>query len=115
MVNVIRILATINSDASYVDSDIIWTNYNEMILEASISNLDELYDNMIKNYELGYFVEGQCEWNGDDALMSPRSFAHTFKKRAEEMGFKFEEYKKYADEIEEWCELHLGHLESKFR
>ena len=47
--------------------------------------------------------------------MGPRSFAHKFKKRAEEMGFKFEEYKKYADEIEEWCELHLGHLESKFR
>ena len=31
MVNVIRILATINSDASYVDSNIIWTNYNEIM------------------------------------------------------------------------------------
>ena len=50
-----------------------------MILEASISTLDELYDNMVRNYELGYFVEGISEWNGDDALMSPRSFAHTFK------------------------------------
>ena len=86
-----------------------------MILEASITTLDELYDNMVRNYELGYFVEGISEWNGDDALMSPKSFAHTFKKRANDMGFKFEQYKSYADEIEEWGELHLGHLDSKFR
>ena len=85
-----------------------------MILEATITNLDELHDDFIKNYELGNFTEGVCEWNGDDALMGPRAFAHTFKKRAEEMGFKFEDYKAKADEIEEWCELHLGHLESKF-
>ena len=31
MVNVIRILATINSDASYVDSNITWTNNNEIM------------------------------------------------------------------------------------
>ena len=86
-----------------------------MILETSINTLDELHDDFIKNYELGNFTEGLCEWNGDDALMGPRSFAHTFKKRANDMGFKFEQYKSYADEIEEWCELHLGHLESKFR
>ena len=78
-------------------------------------SLGDLVEKFITRYMEGHFVEGVCEWNGDDALMSPRSFAHTFKKRAEEMGFKFEEYKKYADEIEEWCELHLGHLESKFR
>ena len=47
--------------------------------------------------------------------MSPKSFAHTFKKRASEFGYKFEQYKPLADELEEWCELHLGHLESKFR
>ena len=86
-----------------------------MILEATITNLDELHDDFIKNYELGNFTEGVCEWNGDDALMSPKSFAHTFKKRASEFGYKFEQYKPLADELEEWCELHLGHLESKFR
>ena len=56
-----------------------------MILEATITNLDELHDDFIKNYELGNFTEGVCEWNGDDALMGPKSFAHTFKKRAEEI------------------------------
>ena len=34
MVDDIRILATINSDACDVDSDIIWSNNNEMILET---------------------------------------------------------------------------------
>ena len=60
-----------------------------MILETSIRNLEELYDDFIKNYEMGNFTEGVCRWNGDDALMGPRSFAHKFKKRAEEMGFNF--------------------------
>ena len=86
-----------------------------MILEASISTLDELYDNMVRNYELGYFVEVISEWNGDDALMGPRSFAHTFKKRAEELGYTFKEYKPYADDLEEWCQMELDRLESKFR
>ena len=86
-----------------------------MIIGASISTLEELHDDFIKNYELGNFIEGVCPWNGDDALMGPRSFAHTFKKRAEELGYKFKEYKPFADELEEWCELHLDHLESKFR
>ena len=85
-----------------------------MIIGSTITSLEELYDDFIKNYELGYFTEGISEMNGDDALMSPKSFAHTFKKRANDMGFKFEDYKAKADEIEEWCELHLGHLESKF-
>ena len=86
-----------------------------MILETSIRTLEELYDDFIKNYELGNFTEGLCEWNGDDALMGPRSFAHTFKKRASEFGYKFEQYKPLADELEEWCQEHLDHLESKFR
>ena len=86
-----------------------------MIIETSIRTLEELYDDFIKNYEMGNFIEGVCSWNGDDALMGPRSFAHKFKKRAEEMGFNFEEYKPFADELEEWCEEHLSHLENKFR
>jgi hypothetical protein len=86
-----------------------------MILGASISNLDELHDDFIKNYELGNFIEGVCPWNGDDALMGPKSFAHTFKKRASELGYTFNEYKSYADELEEWCQMKLDHLESKFR
>ena len=50
-----------------------------MILETSIKTLEELYDDFIKNYEMGNFVEGVCSWNGDDAFLGPRSFADKFK------------------------------------
>ena len=44
MVNVIRILATINSDASYVDSNITWTNNNEMtvIIKTELDDIREI-------------------------------------------------------------------------
>ena len=34
-----------------------------MILETSIRTLEELYDDFIKNYEMGNFVEGVCSCN----------------------------------------------------
>tara|TARA_B100001113_G_scaffold126292_2_gene103082 strand:+ start:2761 stop:3021 length:261 start_codon:yes stop_codon:yes gene_type:complete len=86
-----------------------------MILEHTIGTLDELFDNFIEEYQNGNFTEGVCSWNGDDALMPPKSFAHKFKKMAIEMGFDFDQYKPYADELEDWCQDHLLHLESKFR
>ena len=78
-------------------------------------SLEALYDQFIKDYEQGNFTEGVCGWNGDDALMGPRSVAHTFKKKAEGLGYTFQEYSEFANELEEWVELHLGNLESKFR
>ena len=39
MVDDIRILATINSDAGYVDSYIVWSNYNEMNITGLISGI----------------------------------------------------------------------------
>ena len=45
--------------------------------------------------------------------MGSRSVAHKFKKKAEEMGYTFEEYKGFADELEDWVDIHLGNLESK--
>ena len=78
-----------------------------MILETTLTRLDELYDDFITNYELGNFTDGICQWNGDDALMGPKAFAHLFKKRAEAMGFKFEQYSPLADELEEWCHIRI--------
>ena len=77
--------------------------------------IEKLVEKFTTMYLEGKFVEGVCKWNGDDALMGPRSLAHTFKKRAEEMGFGFEDYKPYADELEEWCQMELDRLGSKFR
>jgi len=47
-------------------------------------------------------------------MMSPRSFAHAFKKECESWGYKHDQYKEFADDLEEWCEIYLGNLEAKF-
>ena len=86
-----------------------------MIIGTEIISLEELYDIFIRDYLAGNYTEGICRWTGDDALMGPRSFAHKFKKKAEGMGYSFEQYQGYADELEEWCSEHLAHLENKFR
>ena len=87
----------------------------EIVKEKIKQSLEELYDDFIEQYELGNFTEGVCSWNGDDALMGPKSVAHKFKKNAENLGYTFEEYSGFANELEEWVDLYLGHLESKFR
>ena len=86
-----------------------------MNLGRELMSLEGLYDQFINDYQQGNFVEGVCSWNGDDALMGPKSVAHKFKKKAEELGYTFEEYSGFADELEDWVDIHLGNLESKFR
>ena len=86
-----------------------------MNLGRELMSLEGLYDQFINDYQQGNFVEGVCSWNGDDALMGPKSVAHKFKKRAEELGYTFDEYSGFANELEEWVDIHLGNLESKFR
>ena len=75
-----------------------WKHFLQKIIEKI--SLEKLYDDFIEQYQLGNFTEGVCNWNGDDALMGPRSFAHKFKKEAEGMGYSFEQYQGYADELE---------------
>ena len=55
-----------------------------MILDTEIISLEELYDIFIRDYLAGNYTEGVCSWNGDDALMGPRSFAHNSKKKQKE-------------------------------
>ena len=61
------------------------------VLEKQTTTLEDLYEDFIEGYTQGNFVEGLCEWNGDDALMGPRSFAHSFKKKAEEISKIFQD------------------------
>jgi hypothetical protein len=77
-------------------------------------SLEQLYNDFIRNYTEGNLVSGYTAW-GDDALMSPEEFAHLFKKQAESVGYQYDEYAGFADELKEWCEIHLGNLEAKFR
>mgnify|MGYP000465756360 FL=1 len=49
--------------------------------------------------------------------MAPEAVAHKFKKKAIELGYgsNMKGILYWADELEQWVCLHLGHLESKFR
>ena len=84
-----------------------------MVVAERIS-LEQMYDDFVRNYSEGNLISGHTAW-GDDALMSPEEFAHLFKKQAESVGYRYEEYAGFADELKEWCEIHLGNLEAKFR
>ena len=86
-----------------------------MILETSIRTLEELYDDFIKNYEMGNFTEGVCHWNGDDALMTPLTFGNRFAEHCSKLGYDAYDYQDHMKELIEWCREHLDHLESKFR
>ena len=86
-----------------------------MTLGTALTNLDEIYDDFIKEYEMGSFVEGVCNWNGDDALMGPGSVGKRFVEKAKLMGYRKYEFDSVRKELEEDVGIHLGHLESKFR
>ena len=86
-----------------------------MTLGVALTKLEDIHEDFIKEYELGNFTEGICNWNGDDALMSPYTFGKKFSEYCDRLGYKKEEYDSYKHDLMEWCEEHLRHLESKFR
>jgi hypothetical protein len=90
-----------------------------MILETKMGrmqkSLETIYDEFIDGYLQGNFTEGVCHWNGDDALMSPYTFGKRFGDYCKSLGYDETEYDSYKNELMEWCEDHLLHLESKFR
>ena len=90
-----------------------------MILETKMGrmqkSLETIYDEFIDGYLQGNFTEGVCHWNGDDALMSPKTFAERFQNVCLSFGYREAEIIPAKLEIEDWCREHLLHLESKFR
>ena len=77
-------------------------------------SLGKLVEKFTVMYIEGKFVEGVCEWNGDDALMSPYTFGKKFGAYCSRLGYDELEYEGFKHELMEWCEDHLSHLESKF-
>ena len=84
-------------------------------VNLELKSLEELHQDFIESYCDGEFVEGVCGWNGDDALMNPSSFAERFRTEALKYGHRSSEIEGFAIDLKEWCEIHLGNLESKFR
>ena len=85
-----------------------------MIEGLQIKSIDQIYEDMTDSYTKGDYLEGVTQW-GDDALMSPKTFAERFHSVCLGFGFREAEIIPAKLEIQEWCQEHLSHIESKFR
>mgnify|MGYP001395136981 FL=1 len=85
-----------------------------MIEGIQFKSIEQIFDDMIEAYTQGDYLEGVTQW-GDDALMSPKTFAKRFHNVCLGFGYREAEIIPAKLEIEEWCQEHLAHLESKFR
>ena len=85
-----------------------------MTVGLQTKSIDEIYEDMIDQYAKGEYLDG-CTSYGEDALMSPDKFADRFQHICFGFGYREAEIIPAKSEIKEWCQEHLGHLESKFR
>ena len=84
-----------------------------MIEGLQVKNIEQIYEEMIDSYTKGDYLEGVTQL-GDDALMSPKTFAERFHNVCLGFGYREAEIIPAKMEIQEWCQEHLAHLESKF-
>ena len=85
-----------------------------MVVEIKTKSLEEIFDEMIETYTQGDYLEG-CTPYGEDALMSPKTFAERFQNVCLGFGYREAEIIPLKLEIEESCREHLLQLENKFR
>ena len=85
-----------------------------MIEGLQTKSIEDIFEEMTETYTKGDYLEGITR-DGDDALMSPKTFAERFQSVCMGFGYREAEIIPAKMEIEEWCREHLLHLESKFR
>jgi len=85
-----------------------------MIEGLETKSIEDIFEEMTETYTKGDYLEGITR-DGDDALMSPKTFAERFQSMCMGFGYREAEIIPAKMEIEEWCREHLLHLESKFR
>ena len=85
-----------------------------MIEGLETKSIEDIFEEMTETYTKGDYLEGITR-EGDDALMSPKTFAERFQSVCMGFGYREAEIIPAKMEIEEWCREHLLHLESKFR
>jgi len=85
-----------------------------MIEGLETKSIEDIFEEMTETYTKGDYLEGITR-DGDDALMSPKTFAERFQSVCMGFGYREAEIIPAKMEIEEWCREHLLHLESKFR
>ena len=85
-----------------------------MIEGLQVRSLEQIFDEMTEAYTHGDYLDG-CTSYGEDALMGPKKFGERFQNVCLGFGYREAERIPVKQEIEEWCQEHLDHLESKFR
>jgi len=85
-----------------------------MIEGLETKSIEDIFEEMTDTYMKGDYLEGMTR-DGDDALMSPKTFAERFQSVCMGFGYREAEIIPAKMEIEEWCREHLLHLENKFR
>ena len=85
-----------------------------MIEGLETKSIEDIFEEMTETYTKGDYLEGMTR-DGDDALMTPQTFADRFQSVCMGFGYREAEIIPAKMEIEEWCREHLLHLESKFR
>ena len=79
-----------------------------------LRSIEEIVDEMTESYMLGEYLEGVTR-DGDDALMTPQTFADRFQSVCMGFGYREAEIIPAKMEIFDWCRDYLQNLESKFR
>ena len=85
-----------------------------MIEGLQVRSLEQIFDEMTEAYTNGDYLDGRTTY-GEDALMGPKKFGERFHNVCLGFGYREAEIIPVKKEIEEWCQEHLDHLESKFR
>ena len=85
-----------------------------MIEGLQVRSIEQIFEDMIDSYTKGDYLDG-CTNDGDDALMGPKKFGERFHNICLGVGYREAEIIPMKMEIEEWCQEHLAHIESKFR
>ena len=85
-----------------------------MIEGLQVRSLEQIFDEMTEAYTNGDYLDG-CTTYGEDALMGPKKFGERFHNVCLGFGYRGAEIIPVKQEIEEWCQEHLSHLENKFR
>ena len=85
-----------------------------MIEGLQVRSVEQIFEDMIDSYSKGDYLDGFTQ-DGDDALMGPKKFGERFHSICLGFGYRESEIIPAKMEIEEWCQGHLSHLESKFR
>ena len=85
-----------------------------MTVTIQTKSVQEIFEEMTESYSQGEYLDGYTSY-GEDALMGPDRFADRFQHICFGFGYREAEIIPAKNEIKEWCQEHLSHLESKFR